>query len=226
MYSILIAEDHESLGYVLKEYLTMNGFRITLVTNGNDALAAFEKQQYDLCLLDVMLPGCNGFEAAAEIKMQHPSVPVIFLTARALKVDKIKGFKLGADDYIVKPADEEELLLRIQSVIKRAYPPAVKTTACFSIGKIQFEPTNLVLFMGRQRIMLTEKEAHILTILAEQKGNLVPRKYILREIWNESSYFTARTMDVHLTKLRKHLAMDPEVQIVNVHGKGFVLMCQ
>ena len=224
MYKILIAEDNESLGYVLKEYLGMNGYEVTLVINAEDAMAAFKKQHYDLCLLDVILPGSSGFDAAVKIKACYPIVPIIFLTARALKVDKIKGFRIGADDYIIKPVDEEELLMRIQSVIKRVYPQQAMNRPVHQVGAGRFEFANRVLVRNEQRITLTDKEAERLQILCEHRGNLVSRHEIQRRVWGDSNYFIGRTMDVHLSKLRKLLAVEPQVQIVNVHGRGFVLV--
>jgi two-component system, OmpR family, response regulator len=176
-----------------------------------------------LCLLDVSLPGMDGFELAKKLKEMQPDVPVIFLTARGLKVDKIRGLKLQADDYLVKPVDEEELVLRIQSVLRRSYVKEKQETRNFTIGKLLFEPRNQLLKYEGETRVLTEKESAILELLCSQKENLVSRNFILKEVWGSTDHFTARTMDVHLTKIRKHLSADPNISLVNIHGRGFIL---
>jgi two-component system OmpR family response regulator len=222
MYKILIIEDHETLGYVLVEYLKMHGFEPVLETSAEDGLKRLQKELPHLCLLDVSLPGIDGFEMAKKIKQLYKDIPLIFLTARGLKVDRIKGLMLHADDYLVKPVDEEELVLRIRSVLRRVYPQ-VKAESQYAIGALIFEPANHLLKWDGGAAILTEKESAILHILCRQKGNLVARSTILKEVWGRSDLFSARTMDVHLTKLRKHLSIDPSVSIVNVHGQGFLL---
>lgn len=223
MHKILIIEDHETLGYVLVEYLKMNGFHTILETSAESGLKRMVKETPDLCLLDVSLPGMDGFEMAKQIRQTHKDIPIIFLTARGLKVDKIKGFMLQADDYLVKPVDEEELVLRIRSVLRRTYAKASTQTLSYTIGKLVFEPTNNLLKWETGNKILTEKEAAILKILITKKEQLVSRNAILKEVWGKTDQFTARAMDVHLTKLRKHLAADPDVSILNVHGQGFIL---
>ena len=223
MHKILIIEDHETLGYVLVEYLKMHGFDPVLETSAESGLRRIVRDTPHLCLLDVSLPGMDGFEMARQIRMNHKDIPIIFLTARGLKVDKIRGFMLHADDYLVKPIDEEELVLRIRAVLRRTYAPSGKEATTYAIGKLIFEPENHLLRWNHQTKMLTEKEASILRILLKQKGQLVNRNYILKEIWGKTDQFTARTMDVHLTRLRKHLSVDPAVSIVNIHGQGFIL---
>jgi two-component system OmpR family response regulator len=223
MYKILIVEDHETLGYVLVEYLKMNGFEPILETSAESAITRLDRDQPHLCLLDVTLPGIDGFELAKKIKQAQKDMPVIFLTARALKVDRIKGLMLQADDYLVKPVDEEELVLRIRSVLRRAYPKNDPVDSICTVGSFVFEPANRLLKMGDRMQTLTEKESAILLLLCRQKENLVSRTSILKEVWGKSDVFSARTMDVHLTKLRKHLSIDPTVTIVNVHGHGFIL---
>ena len=223
MTNLLIVEDHETLGYVLKEYLSLHGYKITLIQDGNEALNAFKRLMPDLCILDVMLPNVDGFQIAESIKSYKPEVPIIFLTARALKVDKIKGFKLGADDYIVKPVDEEELLLRINSVLKRVYSNNTNPNDYFDIGRLRFEYCNRTIIADDKNFLLTEKESEILAALCERKGNLVSRDAIMKRVWRQTDYFTARTMDVHLSKIRKLLSIDSSIKIINVHGKGFIL---
>jgi two-component system, OmpR family, response regulator len=223
MHKILIIEDHDTLGYVLVEYLKMHGFNPVLETSAESGLKRMIRDTPHLCLLDVSLPGMDGFEMAKEIRQMHRDMPIIFLTARGLKVDKIRGFMLQADDYLVKPVDEEELVLRIRSVLRRTYSKKGAETATHSIGKLIFEPDNQLLRWEDGSKILTEKESSILNILVEQKGKLVSRNFILKEVWGKTDLFTARTMDVHLTKLRKHLSADPAVSIMNIHGKGFIL---
>jgi two-component system OmpR family response regulator len=223
MYKILIIEDHETLGYVLVEYLKMHGFDPILENSAEAGLIRLKNELPHLCLLDVSLPGMDGFEMAKNIKQSQKDMPIIFLTARGLKVDKIKGLMLQADDYLVKPIDEEELVLRIRSVLRRTYSHINATDDNYTIGNLAFEPSNQVLKWEGGSQMLTEKESAILHILCKQKGNLVSRKSILKEVWGKSDQFSARTMDVHLAKLRKYISVSPSVSIVNVHGQGFIL---
>jgi two-component system, OmpR family, response regulator len=223
MHKILIVEDHETLGYVLVEYLKIHGFDPVLATSAEAALQLLQKQTPHLCLLDVSLPGMDGFELSKQIRVLLGDVPFIFLTARGLKVDKIKGLMLQADDYLVKPVDEEELVLRIRSVLRRSYPEGNANVNTCKIGSLVFEPSNHTLKQEESTRILTEKESAILDILCKHKGQLVARNKILKEIWGRTDQFTARAMDVHLTKLRKHLSIDPSVSIVNVHGQGFIL---
>ena len=223
MHKILIIEDHETLGYVLVEYLKMHGFDPILETSAESGLKKIVKEVPHLCLLDVSLPGMDGFEMAKKIRQLHKDMPIIFLTARGLKVDKIKGLMLQADDYLVKPVDEEELVLRIRGVLRRAYPKTTVEKEVYIIGKLNFEPGNQLLQWENESKTLTEKESAILKILARQKEQLVNRNLILKEVWGKTDQFTARAMDVHLTNLRKHLSVDPSLSIVNVHGQGFLL---
>lgn len=223
MHKILIVEDHDTLGYVLVEYLKMHGFNPVLETSAESGLKRMIKDTPDLCLLDVSLPGMDGFEMAKKIRELHKDMPIIFLTARGLKVDKIRGFMLHADDYLVKPVDEEELVLRIRSVLRRTYSKATAGENTYKIGTLIFEPGNHLLRWQNGSKILTEKESSILHILVKQKGKLVTRNAILKEVWGNTDQFTARTMDVHLTRLRKHLSADPAVSIMNIHGQGFIL---
>ena len=223
MYKILIVEDHDTLGYVLVEYLKMHDLEPVLAKTGEDGWNIFKTNMPHLCLLDVSLPGMDGFELAKRIRQVNPDIPLIFLTARGLKVDKIKGLKLQADDYLVKPVDEEELVLRIRSILRRSYARPRDEREVFQIGKMLFESKNHLLKCDREVIVLTEKESAILELLCRQKENLVSRNFILREVWGKSDHYTARTMDVHLTKIRKYLAADPSVSLTNIHGQGFIL---
>jgi two-component system OmpR family response regulator len=205
------------------EYLKLHGFDPILETSAEAGLIRLKKEGVHLCLLDVSLPGMDGFEMAKKIKKEQKDMPIIFLTARGLKIDKIKGLMLQADDYLVKPVDEEELILRIRAVLRRSYSDVKTSEQMYSIGKITFVPGNQILKWESVSQMLTEKESVILHILCKQKGNLVSRNSILKEVWGVTDQFSARTMDVHLTKLRKYISIDPTVSIVNVHGQGFIL---
>ena len=223
MHKILIIEDHATLGYVLVEYLKMQGFTPMLETSAEAGMKRITKETPHLCLLDVSLPGMDGFEMAQQIRKKDKDMPIIFLTARGLKVDKIKGFMLHADDYLVKPVDEEELVLRIRSVLRRTYAKSKEHREVFEIGTLHFEPANHLLRWQNGSKVLTEKEAGILLILAREKEQLVSRNTILKAVWGKTDQFTARAMDVHLTRLRKHLSIDPSITITNVHGHGFIL---
>ena len=225
MHTILLVEDDYSLGYILKEYLEMHKFIIVLAKDGEEGLEVFNRRHFDLCILDVMLPKKDGFTLAYEIKQLNEKMPVIFLTSKALKIDKLKGFRLGADDYILKPVDEEELVARIEAVIRRANASQYDESACFSIGKYIFDFTNQVLILENKKQSITVKEAAVLKLLCEHKGRILDRKNALKKLWGESDFFTRRSMDVFISHLRKYLCDDPTVEIKNVHGKGYILNC-
>lgn len=224
---ILLVEDDQNLGYILKEYLSMHEYQVTLERDGEAGLKAFESADYDLCILDVMMPKKDGFTLAAEIKNLDPVIPIIFLTAKSLKVDKLKGFKLGADDYIVKPVDEEELIARIQAIIKRSVNTEhQQKQQNYQLGKYLFNYGNQELtFNGTKKIM-TIKEAEILKALCDHRGRILDRKTTLKALWGENDYFNRRSMDVFISRLRKYLSKDDTISIRNVHGKGFVLEVQ
>ena len=221
--NILLAEDDKNLGYILKEYLSMHDFRVTLATNGKEALEQFNNSIFDLCILDIMMPILDGFSVAQEIKKRKQEMPLIFLTAKGLKIDKLKGFKIGADDYIVKPVDEEELIARIHAILKRVHHQPQSDTVHFQLGGYFFDYPNQVLVFNHDKRQLTTKEADILRELCLQKGQLLDRKKTLHTYWGENDYFNRRSMDVFIYKLRKYLSKDPSVHIKNVHGKGFIL---
>ena len=227
MYHILLVEDDVSLGYVLKEYLELHHFQIELAKDGEAALAAFNRLHFDVCILDVMLPKKDGFTVAAEIKKFNEKMPIIFLTAKSLKIDKLKGFNLGADDYMVKPVDEEELIARIQAVMRRVAPAVNNMIKCnqFIIGEYTFDYSNQVLILNDQKQFITSRKADILKLLCEHKGRILDGKQALKLLWGESDYFSRRSMDVFISHLRKYLVDDPAIEIRNVHGKGYVLHC-
>lgn len=225
MTKILLVEDDQGLGYILKEYLELHNYEVVWAKDGLEGTTAFRKRAFDLCILDVMLPHKNGFELAKIIKQQDSLMPLIFLTAKALKVDKLKGFKIGCDDYIVKPVDEEELIARIEAIIKRTRrtPFHIAEKAVFTIGKYQFDYGNQSLSLGNERQMITQKEAEVLKLLCLNQNRILDRKATLKQIWGESDYFKRRSMDVFISRLRKYLSQDSAIKITNVHGKGFIL---
>ena len=220
---LLLVEDDRNLGYVLNEYLSMHGYTITLAQDGKAGRRAFEAAKIDLCILDVMMPGQDGFALATELKALAPSVPIIFLTAKSLKVDKLKGFKLGADDYITKPVDEEELIARIGAVLYRTTPASHRRSPVYQLGAYTFDYPNQCLRYAESCQILTAREADMLKILCDHQGRVVERKMILHQLWGESDYFKRKSMDVFISRLRKHLRFDSSITIRNVHGKGFVL---
>jgi DNA-binding response OmpR family regulator len=223
MAKILLIEDHDTLGFALQAYLEMKGFEVLWSKDGDSGLQAFEKHPVDLCIVDVGLPGRDGFSLAREIRRQSPAQPLVFLTARALKADRLKGFDLGADDYLVKPVDEEELVARIRAILRRAQPESPKAET-IPIGQYTFDVQNQELvFPGQPPRRLTEREAHLLLLLCQQKGQLLSRQQVLKEVWSQNDYFTRRSMDVFISRLRKYLSADPAIEIRNVYGSGFVL---
>ncbi len=223
MNSILLVEDDQSLGYILKEYLEINDFQVVWCKDGEEGLAAFGSVQFDICILDIMMPKKDGLSLAVEIKNIDSHIPIIFLTAKSLKVDKLKGFKVGGDDYIVKPVDEEELIARINAVLRRSQQTMVVSEPEYTFGIFHFNTMNRQLTVEDTVHQLSEKESAVLSMLCAERGMVVTRDRILAEAWGENNYFNRRSMDVFISKLRKHLREDPTLKIKNVHGKGFVL---
>jgi DNA-binding response OmpR family regulator len=224
---ILLVEDDPNLSLVLKDYLEILLYETILCSDGEEAIDAFRNDFFDLCILDVMLPKKDGFTLAKEIRKSNKEVPIIFLTAKVMKEDRIKGFQLGADDYITKPFSTEELSLRIEAILrrskKRSYFPVVETSEVYEIGKYSFDYTNMVMKGPETEQYLTRKEADLLKLLCINKNKLVHREIALKSIWGGSDYFTGRSMDVFITRLRKYLKEDTEIAITNVHGTGFKL---
>ncbi len=223
MGKILLVEDDESFGYILQEYLELNDFAVTRSKDGEEGLKTFQEQSFDLCLLDVMMPLKDGFTLAKEIRDLDPEIPFMFLTAKALKVDKLKGFRLGCDDYIVKPIDQELLIARIKALIKRTSPDTSSRNACHEIGGYHFDYNNQLLTINDESQRLTEKEAKVLQLLCQHRGEVLDRSKVLKTVWGKSDFFNRKSMDVFIHKLRQYLKADPAVQIVNVRGRGFVL---
>ena len=223
--NILLVEDDENLGFVIKDSLEEEGFLVNLAKDGEDGFRQFHSKTYDICLLDVMLPLKDGFTLAQEIREANADVPIIFLTARSLDEDKIKGFQSGADDYITKPFSVSELTYRIKAILKRTKPADLHETQKdnFVIGEFAFDFPNQLLKLHGQEQSLTKKEAEILKLLCLNKNQLLSRDMALKVIWGDNDYFKGRSMDVFIAKLRKYLKDDPKVEIINIHGTGFKL---
>lgn len=221
---ILLCEDDENLGMLLREYLQAKGLQTDLLPDGEAGYKAFMKNKYDLCVLDVMMPKKDGFSLAQDIRVLNSEVPIIFLTAKSLKEDILEGFKLGADDYITKPFSMEELLFRIEAILRRINGKKGKESTVYKIGKFSFDSQKQQLVIGEKSTKLTTKESELLTLLAAHSNDILERNYALKTIWIDDNYFNARSMDVYITKLRKHLKDDPEVEIINIHGKGYKLI--
>ena len=219
---ILLLEDDPSFGYILSEYLSMQEFNIDWVKSSEKALSMLEKNDYSLAILDIMLPGIDGFELAKIIKQKYDELPFIFLSAKSLKIDKLKGFKLGAYDYITKPIDEELLVAKIKALIGQT-SKRTSLTKDYQIGFYEFYPSLFQLKFNDEVYKLTARETELLSMLCEYNHQLLPRKKALQQIWGSSDEFNRKSMDVFISHLRKYLSKDPNVRIENVHGKGFIL---
>ncbi|NSW46338.1 MAG: response regulator transcription factor [Bacteroidales bacterium] len=221
---ILLAEDDDNLGMLLQEYLNAKGFKTDLFANGEAALKAFKNSSYDLCLLDVMMPLMDGFTLAKEIRIINEKIPIVFLTAKSLKNDVVEGFKIGADDYITKPFSMEELLFRVEAILRRTKGLIVQEKTTFNIGDYVFNSDTQELIYKDKVINLTTKESELLLLLCQNINQVLDRNFALKKIWLDESYYNARSMDVYITRLRKHLSEDPRIEIMNVHSKGFKLI--
>ncbi len=220
---ILLVEDDPGLGFVIQDNLREAGYTVHLCRDGLEGLQQFNRHKYDLCLLDVMMPKKDGFALAADIRKVSPEVPIVFLTAKGLIEDKIKGFRSGADDYITKPFSNEELMLRLEAILRRSGGVVKEEKVHYRIGAYHFDVENFVLSHGDWSKTLTKKEAGILKLLCEKKNTVIERELITTLIWGDDGYFVGRSLDVFITKLRKYLSRDGSVNIVNVHGVGFRL---
>lgn len=218
---VLLAEDDLSLGYVIKDNLVEAGYDVTLCSDGQTAIDKFEKGQFDICLLDVMMPSKDGFTVAKKIRQHSDVIPVLFLTARSLEEDKVKGFLTGADDYITKPFSMQELLLRMEVFMRRTRKLSADTIQEFMIGKLKFSYTDLKLHTIAESFTLTQKEADLLKFLCEHANHILKREEVLLNVWGKDDYFLGRSMDVFMTKLRKYFKADPEVLLETIHGVGF-----
>jgi len=222
--SILLCEDDENLGMLLREYLEAKGYKVELCADGEEGYDAFAEQQFDLFILDVMMPKMDGFTLAQKIREMNGDVPFIFLTAKTLIDDIREGFEIGADDYITKPFRMDVVVLRIEAILRRVRGKKNKNEVVRHIGAFTFDTQKQLLCINDVQTKLTTKEAELLTLLSNKVNELLPRDYALKTIWIDDNYFNARSMDVYITKLRKHLKGDPNVEILNVHGKGYKLV--
>jgi DNA-binding response OmpR family regulator len=224
--NVLLAEDDENLGSLLKEYLNAKGYITSLLADGEAALETFKNNGFDLCIIDIMMPKMDGFTLAREIRKLNTTVPFIFLTAKTLKDDVLEGFSIGADDYITKPFSMDELLYRIKAILRRTTTTddKNKNEEVYKIGKYTFDATKQTLTIDGKTKKLTTKESELLKLLCTNMNQMLDRNYALKTIWEDDSYFNARSMDVYITKLRKYLKEDPGIQILNVHGKGYKLI--
>ena len=222
---VLLAEDDENLGVLLKEYLQAKNFETDLLSDGDKAFKSFQKNPYNLCILDVMMPIKDGFAVARDIRAINKDIPIIFLTAKSMKDDVLQGFKLGADDYMTKPFSMEELLFRIEAILRRTQSDSKSSgLSVYKLGKYTFDVQKQSLISDDTTHKLTTKESDLLKLLCDNMNEILERNYALKWIWEDDSYFNARSMDVYITKLRKYLKDEPSVEILNVHGKGFKLI--
>jgi len=224
-YRVLLCEDDTNLGMVLKNYLELNDYEVVLERDGRLGLAAFQREKFDICLLDVMMPNMDGFKLGEEIRDLDPDMPLFFLSAKTMKEDIIQGYKLGADDYITKPFDSEVLLLKIRAILKRNEEEnRISENIQFDLGSYHFNPRLRELIHAGKTETLSPKENDLLKMLAENKNDLLPREKALKKIWGSDTYFNGRSMDVYIAKLRKYLKEDTTIEIVNIHGNGFRLV--
>ena len=221
---ILLCEDDENLGMLLREYLQAKGYQAVLCQDGEVGYREFAKGKFDIAVLDVMMPKKDGFTLAQEIRQANTEIPIIFLTARALKDDILEGFKIGADDYITKPFSMEALVLRIEAILRRVHGKKAKDATVFRIGRFVFDAQKQLLTIGEKQTKLTTKENELLALLCAHSNEILQRDFALKTIWIDDNYFNARSMDVYITKLRKHLKDDDQIEIINIHGKGYKLI--
>lgn len=221
---ILLAEDDDNLGTLLNAFLRNKGFDVDLARNGKLAYEQFSNRSYDFCILDIMMPEMDGYTLAKEIREIDKRIPILFLTAKSMKDDKLQGFELGADDYMTKPFAMEELLARIQAILRRTEIVTSPQSEVYHLGAIRFNPELRILFLKEGDKKLTTKENQLLHLLVKNEGEILDRNATLRAIWGDDNYFNGRSMDVYIAKLRKLLREEPAIEIMNVHGKGFKLL--
>ncbi len=226
MPQLLLVEDDPNLGLLLQEFLIDKGYPTDLATDGQKGWQCFVDKEYDLCIFDVMMPKKDGFSLAKEVRMSGRDVPIIFLTAKSMKEDTMQGFRIGGDDYVTKPFDREELLLRIEAILRRyrKQPEHTDDNKSFQVGTYIFNYNHQQLSLGEKSVRLTSKESELLKLFCQNLNQPISRSFALKTIWGDDSYFNARSMDVYITKLRKHFREDPSIQIMNLHGEGFKLM--
>ena len=221
---ILLCEDDENLGMLLREYLQAKGYEAVLCPDGEAGYREFQKTKFDICVLDVMMPKKDGFSLAQDIRQQNAELPIIFLTAKTLKEDILEGFKIGADDYITKPFSMEELVMRIEAILRRVKGKKTRENTIYHIGRFTFDTQKQLLSIGDKQTKLTTKENELLALLCAHANEILQRDYALKTIWIDDNYFNARSMDVYMTKLRKHLKDDDQIEIINIHGRGYKLI--
>jgi len=222
---LLYVEDDESLSFVTRDNLLLQGYEITHCANGKQALEKVQRQAFDLCILDVMLPEMDGFTLAQEIRALNPHVPIIFLSAKSVKEDKLHGLKIGGDDYITKPFSIEELILKIEIFLRRRNIQQAPSPTQYRVGAYAFDYENLTLSGGEESRTLTQKEADLLRFFLDHPNQVVKRSAILEQLWGEDDYFMGRSLDVFISRLRKYLRNDEEIKIENIHGVGFRFKC-
>lgn len=221
---ILLCEDDENLGMLLREYLQAKGYAAELCPDGEAGYKAFLKNRFDLCVLDINMPKKDGLTLATDIRQVNGDMPIMFLTAKTLKEDILEGFKRGADDYITKPFSMEEMVFRIEAILRRVRGKKTKDCSVYHIGKFVFDTQKQILEFGSEQTKLTTKESELLGLLCAHANEILQRDFALKTIWIDDNYFNARSMDVYITKLRKHLKADPDIEIINIHGKGYKLI--
>ncbi|MGV3632456.1 MAG: response regulator transcription factor [Bacteroidota bacterium] len=222
--NILLAEDDDNLGLLLHSFLKSKGFNVELMRNGKLAFERFNQAAFDFCIFDVMMPEMDGFTLAKEIREIDKKVPILFLTAKSMKEDKLEGFSLGADDYMTKPFSMEELLARIEAIMRRTETTQSVEDDVYMIGNIKFDSQSRLLYTQGEPTKLTTKENQLLKLLCKNKNEILDRQATLRAIWGDDNYFNGRSMDVYIAKLRKLLREDARIEIMNIHGKGFQLL--
>ncbi|MST85362.1 response regulator transcription factor [Hallella mizrahii] len=221
---ILLCEDDENLGTLLCEYLIAKGYDATLCPDGEAGFREFQKEKFDICILDVMMPKKDGFTLAQDIRQMNSQVPIIFLTARVQKEDVLEGFDKGADDYITKPFSMEELVKRVEAILRRVRGKKNRESTMYKIGRFTFDTQKQLLTIDGKSTKLTTKENELLALLCSHANEILKRNDALRTIWIDDNYFNARSMDVYITKLRKHLKADDQIEIINIHGQGYKLI--
>lgn len=220
-FKILYTEDDETLAFLTKDNLEQNNYEVVHCCDGNLGLEAFKKESFEICIFDIMMPKMDGFELATEIRKTNTDIPIIFLSAKTLKEDRIKGLRLGADDYLVKPFSIEELLLKIEIFLKRSQKNTAIEKAFYTIGKYQFDINNFILFNESEKITLTQREAELLKLFLDNKNSVLKREQILTSLWGTDDYFMGRSLDVFISRLRKILTNEKGIAIENLHGIGF-----
>lgn len=224
MIKILLAEDDENLGTLLCEYFHARGYKATLAADGIKAFDAFMKDKFDVCVFDVMMPLKDGFSLAKDVRKINSEIPILFLTAKSMHEDVVEGFNQGADDYIKKPFSMEELILRIEAILRRSRKEDSQEKHIFQLGRYQFDSNKRLLTFEGEVNKLTTKESELLKLLVDHKNDVLERNLALKKIWHDDTYFNARSMDVYITKLRKLLRKEPSIEIINIHSKGFKLI--